>query len=93
MELPQPTNAPVAGKSGHGKGNRGIRTVYMTTGDEHSPALKPVQIRTGITDGIFTEVTEGLNENDKIVNGTIGGDSSVSSGGSSPFGGGGFPRR
>jgi len=93
VELPQPTNAPVAGKSGHGKGNRGIRTVYMTTGDEHSPALKPVQIRTGITDGIFTEVTEGLNENDKIVNGTIGGDSSASSGGSSPFGGGGFPRR
>jgi len=92
VELPQPTNAPATGKSGHGKGNRGIRTIYMTTGDEHTPALKPVQIRTGITDGIFTEVTEGLNENDQVVNGVTGGDASASSGGSSPFGGG-FPRR
>ncbi len=92
VALPQPTNAPVAGKGGHGKGNRGIRTVYMTTGDEHAPALKPVQIRTGITDGIFTEVTEGLNEGDKVVSGATGGDTSASPSGSSPFGGG-FPRR
>jgi HlyD family secretion protein len=95
VALPQPTNAPPAagGKGGHGKGNRGIRTVYMTTGDDHPPALKPVQIRTGITDGIFTEVVEGVNEGDKVVSGSIGGDTSAASSGSSPFGGGGFQRR
>jgi HlyD family secretion protein len=92
VALPQPTNAPPAGKGGRGKGYRGVRTVYMTTGDEHSPALKPVQIRTGITDGIFTEVTEGLSEGDKVVSSAIGGDTSASPSGSSPFGGG-FPRR
>jgi HlyD family secretion protein len=92
VALPQPTNAPSGGKAGRGKGNRGVRTVYMTTGDERSPALKPVQIRTGITDGIFTEVTEGLSEGDKVVSSSIGGDTSASTSGSSPFGGG-FPRR
>jgi HlyD family secretion protein len=28
---------------------------------------QPVQIKTGITDGIFTEVTEGLTESDEII--------------------------
>ena len=26
-----------------------------------------MQIKTGITDQIYTEVTEGLNENDKVI--------------------------
>ena len=75
-----------------GKGGRGIRTVYVLAGDEHSPTLKPVQIRTGITDGISTEVIEGLDENDKVVSSVLGGDSQ-SAAASNPFGGGGFQRR
>lgn len=72
------------------KASRGVRTVYMLAGDEHEPALKPVQIKTGITDGIFTEVTEGLQEGDKVVSGIVSNDSQ-NSGSSNPFGGG-FPR-
>jgi HlyD family secretion protein len=91
VALPQTTNAPVAGKT-RGKGNRGIRTVYFLAGDEHSPALKPVQVRTGITDGIFTEVVEGLSDTDKVVSGSTGGDAQNSAQSSNPFGGGGFGR-
>jgi hypothetical protein len=32
----------------------------------------PVQIKTGISDGIFTEVTEGLNEGDQMIIGSLG---------------------
>ena len=72
------------------KGNRGVRTVYVLTGDETAPVLKPMQIKTGITDGIFTEVTAGLNEGDKVVSGVVQTDAQNAT--SSPFGGG-FPRR
>ena len=40
------------------------RTVYVL------PAAvqpKPVQIKTGISDGVFTEVVEGLKEGDRVV--------------------------
>jgi len=46
-----------------------------------------VQIKTGISDGIYTEVTEGLNEGDEVVNGSSGNEA-VSASGSNPFGGG-----
>jgi HlyD family secretion protein len=90
VSLPQ-TNAPVAGK-GRGKGNRNVRTVYFLAGSESSPELKPVQVKVGITDGIFTEITDGLKEGDKIVSGVINSDSATATS-SNPFGGGGFPRR
>jgi hypothetical protein len=51
-----------------------------------------VQIRTGITDGIATEITEGLKEGDRVVSGVINPDSAATTA-SNPFGGGGFPRR
>jgi len=76
-----------------GRGGRGIRTVYVQVGDEHAATLKPVQIRTGISDGIFTEVIEGLNENDKVVSSVTNPDSPQSGApGGNPFGGGGFGR-
>jgi HlyD family secretion protein len=93
VSLPQATNAPAASGKGKGKGGRNIRTVYFLVDDEHSPELKPVQVRIGITDGIFTEIVEGLKDGDKIVSGIINGDSSSSATASNPFGGGGFPRR
>ena len=86
------TNAITAAKVPHKtKVNRGVRTVYIVAGDEHNPALKPVQIKTGITDGIFTEVTDGLKEGDQVVSG-ISSNDSADAGASNPFGGG-FPRR
>ena len=36
---------------------------------KQSPTLKPVTIKTGISDGTFTEVLEGLNEGDLVVTG------------------------
>jgi len=84
------TNEVAAGKAPRkGKGNRGIRTVYVLTGDDSAPQLKPMQIRTGITDGIFTEVTDGLKEGDKVVASVAQNDAqnSTAAPGSTPFGG------
>jgi HlyD family secretion protein len=73
-----------------GKSGRGIRTVYVLASDEHS--LKPMQIRTGITDGIFTEVVEGLKEGDKVISSVVSSDPQAAPAASNPFGGGGFGR-
>ncbi len=82
------------GRRGGGKGNRNVRSVYILAGDEKSPELKQVQVKTGITDGIFTEVVDGLSEGDKVVTSAVTGEAQ---GGnttpSNPFGGGGFQRR
>jgi len=67
--------------------------------NKESPVLKPVSIKTGISDGTYTEVLEGLNEGDAIVTGvnvpitSAGG--ARQPGGSpfgGPFGGGGMRR-
>jgi HlyD family secretion protein len=42
-------------------------TVYVLTGAGDTVKLSPVQIKTGITDGINTEVLTGLKEGDKVV--------------------------
>ena len=61
--------------------------------------LEPVMIRTGITDGTFTEVIRGkLEEGQEIVVGTIAQRSQAQQTTTSPFnqqrqGGGGVPRR
>ena len=77
-----------------------VRTVYVLPesgkpGEVVEP--KPVQIKVGITDGLATEVLEGLEEGDRVVTGMI---LPVSTSGpaqpSNPFGGGGgggFQRR
>lgn len=83
------TNAPPA--KTHLKVSRNIRTVYRLTGEADHPQLEPVKIHTGITDGIFTEVLDGLNEGDKVVIGAQSADTAAASASSSPFGGG-FPR-
>jgi HlyD family secretion protein len=57
------------------------------------PKLRPVQIKAGITDGISTEVLEGLEEGDQIVTGLLsGGDSGSRQNTPNPFGGGPFRR-
>jgi HlyD family secretion protein len=42
-------------------------TVYVLTGTGENAKMHPVQITTGISDGIATEVLSGLNEGDQVV--------------------------
>jgi HlyD family secretion protein len=83
------------GNSQHKSGERQIiHTVYILPANADKNAKpQPVQIKTGITDGISTEVTEGLDEGNQIVIGSNVVQNNQSST-SNPFGGGGgFPRR
>jgi HlyD family secretion protein len=76
-----------------------VRTVYLLPAkndskDGDKPKPQPVQIKVGITDGISTEVLEGLDEGAQVVTGTLNGgpETSRQPGASNPFGGGGFRR-
>ena len=73
------------------------RTVYVVERSSAAakPKVKPVTITTGISDGSFTEVLEGLEPGMEIATGVS---SPILAGpavpqGQSPFGGGGFRRR
>jgi HlyD family secretion protein len=57
--------SPPGGSPGqHPKGeHRVTRTVYVLKGNKP----EPVQVKIGITDGISTEVTDGLTEGDKVI--------------------------
>jgi HlyD family secretion protein len=75
-----------------GADRAGTRTVYMLKPGKSpsKPELEPVTIRTGITDGIFTEVLDGLKEGDSVVTGAVvPGAPPVMQPQSNPFGGGG----
>jgi len=65
------------------------RTVYVLSGSRPSP----VQIKTGISDGVVTEVVEGLKEGDRVVTAEIAARSQPASTPANPFSGGGrrFP--
>jgi len=76
-----------------------VRTVYIlaSPGNSTRPEdqkLTPVQIKVGISDGVSTEVLDGLEEGAQIVTGmTVTGDGASSTGPrANPFGGGGFRR-
>ena len=85
------------GPGGHRGGGRSrgerpvLHTVYLLAGDEKNPQLQPVQIKTGISDGISTEVVSGLDEGAKVVTGVIASGTTTGTPSSPPFGGG-FPR-
>lgn len=64
------------------------RKVYVL--DAGKP--RAVEIKTGISDGIATEVLEGLKEGDRIVTGSTSRSARSTTTGASPFGGG-MPRR
>jgi len=66
-----------------------VRTVYILA-DKNDPAkLKPVQVKVGISDGVYTEVLDGLNEGDQVVTGINQPNDQVQTAPtSSPFGGG-----
>ena len=83
-------------RGGGARGARGehlfVHTVYLLSGDKKNPVLQAVQIKTGITDGLSTEVVSGLKEGDKIVTGMLNPAGAGAMAASNPFGGGGFPR-
>lgn len=64
------------GRSGGGSAERRTsQTVYVLPGGTNQLAsanvkFKPVRIRLGVTDGIFTEILDGLSENDVLVTGS-----------------------
>lgn len=75
--------------------------IYLVQKDGDKTALKPITVKTGISDGVYTEVVEGLNESDVVVSGLnipagTPSAANVRPGGSpfggSPFGGGGGMR-
>ena len=72
-----------------GRERRVERTVYVLSPGESQP--KAVQVKTGISDNISTEVTEGLQEGDRVVIGVVGSGITPNPASTNPFGGG--PRR
>jgi HlyD family secretion protein len=84
-----PADRPSSGRSaGAPRERRAERTVYLARG---SSRPQPVQIKTGISDGVSTEVAEGLKEGDQVVTAELGAaGSATSSSATNPFSG---PRR
>src|SRR5205809_7756668 len=81
------SRSPSSG-AGHGVGGRertsSERTVYVLSGSQP----KPVQIKTGISDGVVTEVVEGLKEGDTVVTAAMATKSQPASTPANPFSGG-----
>jgi len=77
--------APGGGRGGARREQRtSERTVYVLSGSEP----QPVQIKTGISDGVVTEVVEGLKEGDRVVTAELTSKSPAASPPANPFSGG-----
>ena len=68
---------------------RAERTVYVLPNGASRP--RPVQIKTGISDGVMTEVVDGLKEGDRVVTAELTSTTTAPSPPANPFGSG--PRR
>jgi HlyD family secretion protein len=72
---------------GHGHMERPVsHTVFILKGEGKEATLQPVQIKTGISDGISTEVISGLDEGAQVVTGIVL--TGVQAAAPNPFGGG-----
>ena len=86
------------GARAHPRADRPLaRTVYVLTSEPDGKngtrqVLKPLQIKTGITDGVSTEVLDGLEEGAKVVVGVISSGETESRPSANPFGRGPFRR-
>ena len=82
---------PGGGERGRGSG-RSSHTVYLLADDPNGKGIapKPVQIQTGIGDGVFTQVVDGLNESNAVITSQSGGTSAAAgpTAPSNPFGSG-----
>ena len=83
---PDASPSPGGGRAGRGKPGEhaGERTVYLLRG----AAPSAVQIKTGISDGIFTEVLDGLKEGDRVVTAMTGKAAKAASSSNNPLAGG-----
>ena len=72
-----------------GHERRAERTVYVLPNGASRP--QPVEIKTGISDGIVTEAVEGLKEGDRVVTAELTSTATAPSPPANPFSGG--PRR
>src|SRR6266404_2183500 len=81
----RPADSPGGGQrpTGGAREHKPERTVYILSFGKP----KPVQIKTGISDGIVTEVTEGLKEGDQVITAELTSPSAASSPGTNPFSG------
>ncbi|HUA66283.1 MAG TPA: efflux RND transporter periplasmic adaptor subunit [Alphaproteobacteria bacterium] len=91
-EFAQTFSSGFSGGGSHGHGQKAARqtsvhTVYVLSGDGRDVKLKPIEIRTGITDGIYTEVVSGLKEGEQVVTSSYMIGSSDLRPSSNPFGG------
>ncbi len=99
----RPANGPLSamnspaggGQRGNGggksRGSRFVRTLYVPADGPHpgEKVPKPIQVRIGISDGVYTEITDGLKEGDEVITGeNILASASAQSAPSNPFGGG-----
>jgi HlyD family secretion protein len=87
------TSATRGGRPGGGRSSaqegRSDRTVYLLPAGASRP--QSAQIKTGISDGIMTEVLDGLKEGDRVVTAELTSTSAAPSPPTNPFGG--APRR
>jgi HlyD family secretion protein len=87
------TSTGRAGRPGGGRSSAAHegpeRTVYVLPAGASHP--QPAQIKTGISDGIMTEVVEGVKEGDRVVTAELASTAAGPSPPANPFGGG--PRR
>src|SRR5213595_2847359 len=82
-EQPKSTSSPSGQRPTGARERRAERTVYVLSYGRPNP----VQIKTGISDGIMTEVTEGLKEGDRVVTAELSSPAGSSSPPANPFGG------
>jgi HlyD family secretion protein len=82
---PGPTRARRPGGGGSNPQEGAQRTVYLLPSSAGRP--QPRQIKTGISDGVVTEVVEGLKEGDRVVTAQLGSATAAPSPGANPFGG------
>ena len=80
----RPAGSPRGQRSTGARERRPERTVYVLSYGRP----RPVQIKTGISDGIVTEVSEGLKEGDQVVTAELTSPSASGSPATNPFSGG-----
>lgn len=82
---PQPVPKGKGERKARSEAPRMERTVYVLRGDGPDAKPEPVKIKTGISDGIFSEVIEGLQEGDPVIVAMVGPQTQAAPAAASPF--------